>query len=108
MATALETKPVEDTVSKVNDEIAVGSDLDFQRKWWRWERLVWIFFTALIIADVAGCFGRGPLAKARTRTSDGVMDISYERIERFGTPSILTIQFGKSANRDGKVQLLGR
>ena len=49
------TKPVEDTISKVNDEIAVGSDLEFQRKWWRFTHLIWIVFTAIVIADLLGC-----------------------------------------------------
>jgi hypothetical protein len=33
-------KPVEHTIEKVNDEIAVGSDLEFQRRWWRFERVI--------------------------------------------------------------------
>ncbi len=99
------TKPVEDSVPKVNDEIAVGSDLKFQRRWWRFEKAVWTFFTLILILNLAGVFGRGPLAKARKRLPDGSMDIKYERIERYGTPSILEIQFGPDAIRDGKVQV---
>jgi hypothetical protein len=99
------TKPVEDTVSKVNDELAVGSDLDFQRKWWRFTRGLWIVFAAIIVADLLGCFGRGVVANARIQTRDGAMDVKYERIERFSTPSILRVQFGSSAIHDGKVQL---
>lgn len=33
------------------------------------------------------------------------MDVQYERIERSATPSILIIQFGPSAIREGKVRL---
>ncbi len=98
------TKPVEDTVSKV-DDIAVGSDLKFQRKWWRFTRVMWTVFAGIVIADILGCFGRGPLANAHLRTNDGTMDLKYERIERFSTPSILRIQFGQNAIHDGKIQL---
>lgn len=98
-------KPVEDTVGKVNNEIAVGADLDFQRKWWRFEFAVWVFFTILVIMDLLGCFGRGYFADARKQAADGSMDVRYERVERFGTPSVMTIQFGQSAIRDGKLQL---
>ena len=105
MAASAPTKPVEDTISKVNDDIAVGSDLEFQRKWWRFTRVIWIVFTGVVIADLLGCFGRGPLANAHLRTNDGTMDVKYERIERFSTPSILRIQFGPNAIRDGKIQL---
>jgi hypothetical protein len=99
------TNPVEDSVPKVNDEIAVGSDLKFQRRWWRFEKVVWTFFTLILILNLAGVFGRGPVAKARKRLPDGSMDIKYERIERYGTPSILEIRFGPDASRDGKVQV---
>ena len=99
------TKPVEDSVLKVNDEIAVGSDLEFQRKWWRFTHVMWMVFAGIVLADLLGCFGRGPVANAQRRTNDGSMDVKYERIERFSTPSILRIQFGQNAVKDGKIQL---
>lgn len=100
-----ETKPVEDSVPKINNELAVGSDLEFQRRWWVWENRIWVLFFVIVIGDILGCFGRGPLAKAHARTNDGTMNISYERIERFSTPSILTIQFGPNASHEGRIQL---
>lgn len=99
------TKPVGDTVTKVNDEIAVGEDLDFQRAWWRVERGIWIFFLLLIIADVLGAFGRGWLAKAHQTSKDQSFEITYERIERFSTPSILRVALSPSVVRNGKAQL---
>src|SRR4051812_27064190 len=97
--------PVDDSIEKVNDEIAVGSDLEFQHRWWRFERVIWTLFGLLILLDLLGFFGRGPFAKTHRRTSDGTMDVQYERIERSATPSILIIQFGPSAIREGKVRL---
>jgi hypothetical protein len=99
------TEPVHDSVARVNDELAVGSDLKFQRRWWKFERGVWIFFTLLIVLDVLGVFGRGPLAKARMRAGDGSVDVTWERVERHGTPSYMTVHFGPAAIRDGKVRL---
>ena len=99
------TKPIEDSVPKINDELAVGSDLEFQRRWWRWENGIWVFFAVIVVADLLGCFGRGPLAKAHARTNDGTMNITYERIERFSTPSILTVKFGPNASREGAIKL---
>jgi hypothetical protein len=98
-------KPVEDSVSKVNDEIAVGEDLEFQRKWWRFENAAWVFFTLIIVLDIAGLFGRGPIAKAERRATDGTIDVKYERIERSDSPSIITIQFAQSAIRAGQIRL---
>ncbi len=105
MATKTLTKPVEDSVAKVNDEVAVGEDLEFQRKWWRFENAAWIIFTLIIVLDLCGLFGRGPLAKAERRAGDGTIDVKYERIERTNSPSIMTIQFGPSAIKEGEIRL---
>ena len=102
---ATKTKPVFDSVPKINDELAVGEDLQFQQKWWRFENAVWVLFAVIILLDLLGVFGRGPLANAKAATSDGSLDVQYERVERFGTPSYLTIHFGSNAIRAGKVQL---
>ncbi len=105
-AAAVETEPIRESISKVNDEVSVGADLEFQRHWWRFEKAVWWLFGVIVFLDVLGCFGRGPLANAQMQTKDGSMSIKYERIERLSTPSILSVEFGGSAIKDGKVQLL--
>jgi len=99
------SKPVEDTVAKVDGEVAVGEDLEFQRKWWKFERVAWILFTLILLLDVAGVFGKGPVAHATRKAGDGSIEVKYERIERTGTPSILRIDFGSSAIHDGKIML---
>ncbi len=101
----IETAPVEDSVAKIGNEVAVGEDLEFQRKWWAFEKVAWVFFIIIVLCDVAGVFGRGPVAKTHVVTPGGTMVLDYEKIERFSTPSILTIHFGPSAVHDGKIQL---
>lgn len=59
------TRRVKDDVPRYNDEVAVGEDLEFQRKWWKFENAVWLFFGVIILCDILGVFGRGWLAKAR-------------------------------------------
>ena len=103
--TETETKPVTDSIAKVNDEVAVGADLDFQRRWWRFEHIVWSVFTVIIVLDLLGAFGKGPLARGHMRTNNGEMELNYERIERLGTPSIFTVHFGPSAVHEGKIKL---
>jgi hypothetical protein len=105
MAAVPLSTPVQDSVSKIAEEVAVGEDLKFQRSWWRFERTVWIFFVALIVLDVAGAFGRGPMAHARIHSADGSLDVHYERVERSGTPSIMTVILGPAAVRDGVARL---
>ncbi|HEV2136094.1 MAG TPA: hypothetical protein VGR47_17785 [Terracidiphilus sp.] len=94
-----------DTVPKVAGDISVGEDLEFQRKWWRFEQIVWMLFLAVIVADLLGLFGRGWLAKAEKHTSDDALTLHYERIERTSTPSIMTLDFGPAAIHEGRVQV---
>ena len=99
------TSPVEDSVPMIDGSIAVGEDLEFQRKWWRFERMIWIFFAIILLCDLLGVFGRGVLSKATRVASDQTMTVDYERIARASTPSIMTLKFGASAIHDGKIQI---
>lgn len=97
------TSPVQDSVPEVNHELAVGEDLAFQRRWWRFERVIWAFFLLVIIADLLGLFGRGWLAQATIAVPDGTLSVDYERIERTNTPTSMTLHFSASAIRNGQV-----
>ena len=105
MPSQAEYKPVGDDVPMVDGTVAVGEDLEFQRRWWRFERIIWIFFVLILIADLSGLLGRGPLANAEGRTADGALRLKYERVERANTSSIVTILPGQNAVEDGKVRL---
>jgi hypothetical protein len=99
------TSPVEDSVPKVDGTVAVGEDLGFQRNWWRFEKAIWWFFLLILVCDVAGLFGRGYLAKASAHATDQTLVLDYERVERAGTPSIMTLHFDRSAIHDGHIQV---
>jgi hypothetical protein len=97
--------PVLDSVPRVADEVAVGEDLNFQRKWWTFERIIWSFFVLILICDLLGVFGRGWLAKGKLSTPDHALTLDYERVERSATASIMTLHFGAAAVHDGKIQV---
>lgn len=105
MASQPFTTPVADTVPKVGEEVAVGENLTFQRRWWVFERIIWSVFLVIILCDLLGLFGQGWLANAQARLSDGAMTVDYERIERASTPSTLTLDFGPAAIQGGRVQV---
>ncbi len=99
-------EPVRDTdVSKVDNEIAVGEDIEFQSRWWRFERFVWSFFLLVLVADLSGALGRGPLANAKRTAPDGSLKVNYERVERANSSSIITILPQPSAVHNGSLQL---
>ncbi len=104
-AAVLDTKPVQDDVPKVDNEVAVGEDIEFQSRWWFFERLIWSFFLLVLLADLAGALGRGPLANAQRDAPDGSLNVKYERVERANSSSIMTILPQPSAVHDGAFQL---
>jgi len=105
MSSPARTRPVEDTIPKIENELAIGEDLEFQRRWWRFEHVVWICFTIILALDIAGVFGRGPLSKAHAKTSDGAIHMTYERFARFQTPSLISLHLSPAAVRNGHIQL---
>jgi len=99
------SSPVIDSVPKVNQEVAVGEDLEFQRKWWAFEKVVWTFFGVVLLLTMLGAFGRGWLAHAQKKSPDGALTLKYDRIQRTGTPSDFTFQFGPEAVRNRQIRL---
>jgi hypothetical protein len=55
--------------------------------------------------DVAGAFGQGFLAIGHAATSDASMNVEYNRLARYSTPSVVTIKFGENAIRNGAVKM---
>lgn len=104
-AGGVERRPIGDSVAQVDREVAVGEDLQFQRRWWRFEKAIWVFFSLILVLDLAGGFGRGPLAHAEMHTADGELRVKYERIERQGTPSMMTITVGARSIAGGTATL---
>ena len=95
---------VEDSVPK-EGSVAVGEDLEFQRRWWKFERAIWVFFLLLIVADVLGLFGRGWFAKAQRTDDAQTVTLDYERVARASTPSIMTFRFHPEAIQNGAIRL---
>lgn len=100
------TDPIASTqFPRVDSSVDVGEDLGFQERWWRFEHLLWIFFTLVLVADALGVFGEGPLAKAKLNVPGSGMVVDYERVERTSTPSELRIHFGRDAVQNGSIGL---
>jgi hypothetical protein len=77
-------------------DIDIGYDYIFERRWARFERIVWGLFTLLIAAGLAGIFGRGPMNQVKRTLGDGSR-VQYERIVRFKSPT--RVNFELPANQ---------
>ncbi len=105
MANEVMNRQVGDDVPKVDGAVAVGEDLRFQQRWWKFERVVWSIFVLILLADISGILGRGPLAKAERKSADGNLTVRYERVQRENTNSMLTVLPGSGAVQGGKFDL---
>lgn len=85
--------------------IEVDQDLDFQRKDWRFERIGWAAMFLVVVAAILGLLGRGPLSSASASADDGSLRIEYQRFERHGSQSELTVFLRRAASTDTSVQL---
>lgn len=104
MAAPQPTHPPEN-FPRIDGSISVSEDMDFQRRWWRFQRIAWFVLVAILIADALGAFGQGWLAHAQRSAPDGTLHLHYERIERAGAFSEITIQFDKAAVHSNRVNL---
>jgi hypothetical protein len=98
-------RPALDRIPRVDDAVSVGEDLDFQRRWWRFEQVAWLLLVLVLVADGLGAFGRGWLARAQQTNQAGSLHVRYERIERTGTPSEMTMEFTPAAVHNGRIRL---
>lgn len=105
MGAAPEENASRGDIPRYNDEVAVGEDLQFQRKWWRFENAVWVFFLIVLVCDAVGLLGRGWLSKAQKITPDHAMRLNYEYLEREFTPSDMTFYFDTAAVHNEKITL---
>ena len=99
------TKPVQDSVPKVAGDVAVGENLAFQRKWWRFERIIWVIFLVVLVCDGLGLFGHGWLSKTQRFTADRALTLDYEWVERANTPSIMSMRFSGEAIHNGHIEV---
>lgn len=105
MGQSVATSVSGDEIPKVDNAISIGEDLEFQERWWKFERIVWRFFIVILVADVLGVFGRGWLAKAKLMEPTSGLQVSYERVERASTPSIMRVQFGPDSIVNNEIHL---
>lgn len=94
-----------DNFPRVDGSVSISEDMNFQRRWWRFQRIAWFVLSAVLVADALGLFGQGWLARTQRSAPDGTLRLRYDRIERAGAPSEITIEFGKAAIQNHQVHL---
>lgn len=103
--TQVSMEEIGDPVPKVDNRLAVGEDLEFQRRWWRVERIVLSLFAAVVLFDLLGGFGSGLLEKTKLVLPGNAARLEYDRVDRVNTPSILSVDFGPGGVSNGQASL---
>jgi hypothetical protein len=80
----------------------VETDLKFQRRVWRAQRIGWLVIGAAILAALLGLFGTGPLSRAST--DGGGLRVEYDRFARREQPMRLRLVLPES-KLDAQVSL---
>ncbi len=83
----------------VNDELEVGFDSRFERRWHRYEIGGRILMTLVVVAGLAGLLGSGPFSHRTLHFASGrLAAIDFEPITRFDTPTQVTFHLRTAAN----------
>ncbi len=86
----------------VNDELEVGFDEPFERRWRVVEHLARGGMLLIVLAALGGFFGEGPFSHRTHKTPDGRLAVDYEPLARFGTTTQVTLHLSSSA-ADGTI-----
>ena len=69
--------------------LQIDTDIDYQRRAWKVQRIGWLIIGTLVIAALLGTFGTGPLSSVAT---DGTrLRLDYERFPRLGQSTRLRV-----------------
>lgn len=85
----------------------VEEDIRMQERVWRFERVGWYVLVVIILLALAGAFGNGPLSDAQVTSTDGRIQVEYQRLSRSGTTDDLRITVHGIAGKPVKVMLGG-
>lgn len=83
----------------------VDEDSGHQAAEWRFQRIGWVIWTALIVLALAGLLGPGPLSETEARSADGQLRVKYRRFDRRLSDSDFLVHLGRGAVRDGAFRL---
>ncbi|MGI4976955.1 MAG: hypothetical protein ACRYG6_08440 [Janthinobacterium lividum] len=76
---------------RVNDELEVGYDLVFERRFHYAEIAGRAFLLLVVALALSGLLGRGPLSHETVRAPGGGPSADYEPVARYDTPTQVTL-----------------
>jgi hypothetical protein len=77
-------------------------DIQFEKRWFRFERTAWVGMSLILLAACLGFTGPGPLTKAEARDGSDRLRVEYPRIVHAQAMHELWVELQPSATREGR------
>lgn len=77
-------------------------EIGFQRKEWAVQRVAWAVMAVVVVSAVAGLFGAGPVSSTTAESTDGSLEVEYDRFIRYAGTSSLSMTLSPDAVEGGK------
>jgi hypothetical protein len=84
-------------------DLEIFQDTEFQRRFWRAQRVGWVVLALLVVAGLAGLFGQGALSDARSGSGDLVVE--HPRLLRRASPGMFRLHASAAAARGGRLAI---
>jgi len=88
---------------RLDRQLEIEEDLEFQQREWHAQRVAWIGLALLAISAVFGLFGTGPLSDSIVGT-DG-LELRYERFGRFERLTRLRFELGGEGHETTRLSI---
>lgn len=92
---------------RINDELEVGFDRVFERRWHRAEIVGRCIMVLFVLAALLGLMGQGPFSHATRIDASRRLAVDFEPVSRFGTATQVTIHIRDADPGSQTVHLSG-
>lgn len=92
---------------RVNDELEVGFDQTFERRWSRVERTGYGVMALFIAAGLAGLFGRGPFSHRTRHSGVSGLTVDFEPVARSQCDTQVTFHIDNPTDAPTRTLFLG-
>ena len=91
----------------VNDEVEVGFNERFERRWVWVQRVGTAIMVLFTVANLSGALGRGPFSHHTVKSIVGGLTVDYEPVSRAQTPTQVTLHVSNRGPGDRVEIFLG-
>lgn len=81
--------------------------MDVQRRHWRLERFGWGVFLLIVLSALLGLFSQGMLSLTTVESTDGTLSVEYQRFERNGAASAMTVDVHTAPGEQVQLEITG-